>query len=510
MKKSIRPLAALVATAVALSLGGCAASTDNDKGDDNNAATGPQEITLAIERAPSGGFDTSNWNWSTFAQLGMAAYDGFLHGEPDGTYSAALATEWGWESDTVFRLKLREGVTFTDGTDFNAEAAKVNLEAHKDGQVLKALEEVEIVNDYEVLLHFSSFLPGLDRILSQNVGLVVSPDALAAPEVLVDQPVGAGPYVLNVKDTVSESTYVFEKNPDYWNADEVAFDTMTFRIIDDAQAAFSALQAGEVDMTWARYPNVDAARAGGFEVFEGPGSVLMMQFVDMAGTEVPALADQRVRQALNYAVDRDAFAAGVSPGRITSQWANVETEAYDQKLDDFYSYDVAKAKKLLAEAGYADGFTLPISTTPVNQVAIEALASYFEAIGVTVELVVKPIAEWVPAATSGQFATILVPLSSNGSYTDFGSFVLPDGGSNTRHYEDPEAVDLFNTAAGTRDDAQRVEAWKDLSAYFTEDAWTVPVQQTTTFYFYDSDRVSGVERPYGNLLPAIYWLEPAS
>lgn len=502
-----RPVVALAATAMILTLGAC--SGTNDPGD-TNAPEGPHEITLAIERAPAGGFDTTKWNWSTFAQLGMASYDGYLHGEPDGTYSAALATEWGWESDTTFRLVLREGVTFTDGEVFDAEAAKANFEVQKAGQALKSLQEVEVVGDHELLLTFSAFLPGLDRILSQQAGLVVSPQALATPEVLVEQPVGAGPYILDLDETVSESSYVFEKNPDYWNADAVAFDTMTFRIIDDAQAAFSALQAGEVDMTWARYPNVDAARGAGFEVFEGPGSMLMMQFVDMAGTEVPALADARVRQALNYAVDRDAFAAAVSPGRITSQWANSETEAYDPSLDDVYSYDPEKAKSLLAEAGYADGFTLPISTTPVNQVALEAIAASFGEIGVDVELIVKPIAEWVPAATAGQFPTILVPLSSNGSYTDFGNFVLPDGGSNTRKYDDPDAVKLFTAAATTRDDDARIAAWHELSAYFTEDAWTVPLQQTTTFYLYNGDVVTGVERPYGNLLPAIYRLEPAS
>lgn len=502
-----RVAAVTAAAAMTLALGACSTSTEPAGGGD---AEGPHEITLAIERAPAGGFDTTMWNWSTFAQLGMAAYEGFLRGEPDGTYSAALATEWGWESDTIFRMTLREGVTFSDGEEFNAEAAKANLEIHQGGQALKALEEIEVVGDHEIALHFGSFLPGLDRILSQQTGLVISPAALAAPESLAEAPVGAGPYTLNVDSTVSESTYVFEKNPDYWNADEVAFDTMTFRIIDDAQAAFSALQAGEVDMTWARYQNVDAATGAGFEIFEGPGSVLMMQFVDMDGEEVPALADQRVRQALNYAIDRDAFAEAVSPGRITSQWANAETEAYDPELDDFYSYDPEKAQSLLEEAGYGDGFTLPISTTPVNQVALEAIASSFAEVGVNVELIVKPIAEWVPAATSGQFPVILVPLSSNGSYTDFGDFVLPDGGSNTRGYEDTEAVELFNAAATTRDDDTRIAAWHDLSAYFTEDAWTVPIQQTTTFYFYNDDVVDGVERPYGNLLPAIYWLEPAS
>lgn len=505
MKNLARSIAASAAVAMALVLGACSASAPPATTDPDE----PTELTIAIERAPAGGFDTTKWNWSTFAPLAQAAYDGYLHGEPDGSYSPALATEWGWDSDTEFRMQLREGVTFTDGEAFDGEAVKANFAAHQSNPALRALESVEVVGEHEVVLKFTQFLPGLERILSQQFGLAVSPAALAAPEILLEQPVGAGPYILDVDNSVSESTYVFTKNPDYWNADDVAFDTMNFRVIDDAQAAFSALQSGEVDMSWARYPNVDAAHAAGFEVFEGPGSVLMMQFVDIAGAEVPALADVRVRQALNYAIDREGFEAAVSPGRVTSQWANSETEAYDKSLDDFYEYDVKRAKELLKEAGFADGFTLPISTTPVNQVALEAVAADMAKIGVTVELIVKPIAEWVPAATAGQFPVILVPLSSNGSYTDFGSFVLPDGGSNTRKYNDPEAVALFETAASTRDDDKRVDAWHELSAYFTEEAWTIPVQQTTTFYFYNGDVVKDVKRPFGTLLPAIYWLQPA-
>jgi peptide/nickel transport system substrate-binding protein len=505
MKNLPRSLAAAAAAAMILVLGACSATSP-----DAGASAEPAEIAIAIERAPAGGWDPSKWNWSTFAQLSQAAYDGYLHGTPDGTFSPALATEWEWESDTDFRMTLREGVTFTDGAAFDAEAVKTNIEYQSSSPNLKTLESVEVVSDNEVVLHFTSFLPGLERILSQQAGLVVSPEALATPEVLVEEPVGAGPYIYDASASVAESEYVFTKNPDYWDAENVAFETMSFRVIDDAQAAFSALQAGEVDMTWGRYPNVDAAKAAGFEVFEGPGSVLMMQFVDMAGSEIPALADPRVRQALNMAVNREALAASVSPGRVTSQWANGETEAYDPDLDDFYEYDLKKAQELLDEAGYADGFTLPISTTPVNQVVLEAVAADLAKVGVTVELIVKPIAEWVPAATAGQFPVILVPLSSNGSFVDFGAFVLPDGGSNTRKYNDPEAVALFEKAASTRDDDDRIEAWHELSAYFTEDAWTIPLQQTTTFYFYNGDAVEGVERPQGILLPAIYGLKPVA
>ena len=354
MKNSARMIAAVAAAGMVLALAACS-GTSNDSG----KSAGPASITLAIERAPGGGWDPTKWNWSTFAQLSQASYDGYLHGNPDGSFSPALATAWKWTSDTDFEMTLRSGVTFADGEKMTADVVKQNLELQSKGQALSLLKSVDVAGDDKVILHFASFFPDLELVLSQQAGLVIGPKGLADPASLSEAPDGAGPYTFEKSKSVSESTYVFSKNPDYWDAKKVGFDTMTFKVIDDAQAAFSALQSGQIDMSWARYPNVDAAKGAGFKVFEGAGSMLMVQFVDMAGKDVPALADERVRQAINYAVDREAYEKNVSPGRVTSQWANSETEAYDKSLDDTYTYDVAKAKELLAAAGYPDGFTLP-------------------------------------------------------------------------------------------------------------------------------------------------------
>ena len=511
MKKSRASLVVAAVAAVGMMLTSCGASTDASPVDDNT----PHELIVAIERSFPGGWLPVNIGWSTMAQLNQAAYDGFFRGTPEGEFEPALATEGTWESDTEFRMKLREGVTFSDGEKFEGEAVKTHLEWVKAGgtaasDLIAPLEEVEVVGDHEVVLHFSAFVPEIYLILSQHVGQVVSPAAIADEAVLLDGPVGAGPYIFDASSSVSENTFAFTKNPDYWNADDIAFDSLTFRVIDDAQAAFNALQAGEVDMSWARYPNVAPAEAAGFEIFEGPGTVSMIQFIDMAGAEIPAMGDPRVRQALNLAVNREAIAESISPGRVTSQWSNVDSEAYDPELDDMWDYDPAKAEKLLTDAGYADGFSFPVLTTPVNQQMLEVVAADLAAVGVTVDMVIKPIAEFVPAATAGEYAGILVPFTSNGATSDFTGIMLPEGATNTRSYDDPEAVALFRAAVSERDDDARRAAWQEVSRYFTEDAWTIPIQQTTTYYFYDGDVVTGVERAKGTTLPSIYWIEPAS
>src|SRR5690606_30550107 len=128
------------------------------------------------------------------------------------------------------------------------------------------LTEVEVVNDHEVVIHSSSVLPDLELILSQAIGLMVSPAAVADLSLLENGPVGAGPYLLNVEESVAEDTYTFEKNPDYWAPERVKFENLTIRIIPDAQAATAALQSGQVDISWARYQVVEANRAAGINI----------------------------------------------------------------------------------------------------------------------------------------------------------------------------------------------------------------------------------------------------
>lgn len=502
-------LVALVASA-SLVLAGCTTDTTQPEAD-----SGPTKIVYGLQQAPVGGYDPGTWAYTTYAPIEQAAYESLLHANVDGGFDPALATEWGWESPTLFTLTLREGVTFSDGEPFNAAAVKANIERYKDAQgrsaaQLKPVESVEVISDYEVAMHLSSPQPDMQLILSQNMGMMISPAVLATPDVLLTEPVGAGPYVLDVANTVADNVYTFTKNPDYWNADAIPFDTMVFQIFSDAQAAFNAVQSGQVDLTFGTYENVDAATAAALTVAEAPGTLVNVQIVDMAGEEVPALGDVRVRQALNYAVDRDAIVASVQPGRATPQVWHSASEAFDPELEDYYPYDPEKAKQLLADAGYADGFTFKVNNHPLMQTVAQAVAGYLAEVGVTMEIVVQPtVAEFVAAGIAGKYPAVLAPNVSQSASIDIQNLMLPTGGKNARHSEDPKVTELYQAAASMSAEDRATE-YQKIAEIALDDAWFIGIAQATVYTFYNPDVVEGLEVPVGHIVPVIYSLQPAS
>jgi len=508
MKKRHLASALALVAAASLVLAGCSAGSSDDTKTPGATA---EQLVVAVDLAPTGGWDPSGWTWATSAQIMQAAYASLLNGKADGGYEAGLATEWGWESPTEFQMKLREGVTFTDGTPFDAEAVKVNLEHFKasDGRsatLIKNLENIEIVNDHEVVLHWSAPQPDLEMLFTQHIGMMASPKALGT-DVLLKEPVGAGPYTLVTDKTVPDSTYTFKKNPDYWDAKNIPFETMVFRIMADGQAAFNALQSGQVDVTWGSVENLDAAKSAGLKVFETPGKTLVMYFVDGTGQEVPAQGDVRVRQALNYAVDRDAIAKNLLPGRPTSQFLTPDTDAYDPKLDDFYKYDPEKAKKLLAEAGYANGLELTVNTYPGLADAVAAMAGYFEKVGVKVNIKTDPFAEFIQASIAGNNPLTVTSLSSAGTAADIQGTILPDGSRNARH-NSSDTINKLWAEALQQTGAEQKKTFQKISRASIEEAWMVTVEQLTDYSFYDA-KVTGMERPRGHQRPSILFMKPA-
>jgi len=515
MRKNRRTTAVIAALAgLALALTACGGGSPDSP--DSTSGTETEPLTIALSRMFAGAWYPPTWNWSTYTPLQEASYSGLIERAPGGEYVPSLATEWSYDSPTAFRMKLREGVKFSDGEVFDATAVKVNLEAAKDvvgpfTSAIADLTEVEVVNDHEVVIHSSAVIPDLELILSQTLGLMVSPAAVKDLSLLEQGPVGAGPYLLNVEESVAEDTYVFEKNPDYFDPGRVKFENLTIRVIPDAQAASAAVQSGQVDISWARYQTVEASRAAGVNILESLGTTLQLQFVDLAGDEFKALGDTKVRQALNYAIDREAIAENLSPGRVTSQFLNVASDGYLPELDDWYEYDPDKARELLPEAGYADGFTFQVLSVPGNdEAALQAVAGYFKDVGVEMELVLKPIAEFVPSASAGEYATTFSPSTSLGSaYLDLQPFISPDGGKNNRQFVDQEMIDALDKAANTIDPQERAQAYQEINKMISERAWFAVVQQSNVYYLYN-DRVDELVEIPGYLFPTIRYLQPAA
>lgn len=318
---------------------------------------------------------------------------------PEGEKSGlrpALATEWGpvEGNDNAWRFKLREGVTFHNGVPFTAEAVKWSIERpfeegfpSGDKFVGVAIDHVEIVNDHEVIIHTTKPVPILPERLSRNGAFIMEPGHYEAIGNIDDyrlNPMGTGPYKLN--EYRPDDRLILDRHDDYWGwPEEANIEQLVFRNIPEESTALAELIDGEVDLVRLRPDLVETAEnAEGVNTIVAPSLVRGMLGLNMDMYE--ELRDPRVRQALNYAIDREELVDALAFGDQDLQMGNVVNPPNNNPNVDPYSFDLEKARELLAEAGYPDGFTIDTIDvmTPESFNYAEIAAGYWRAIGVNV------------------------------------------------------------------------------------------------------------------------------
>ncbi len=184
----------------------------------------------------------------------QAAYDTLILREPDGKLSPMLATEWKYNAEnTKLTVDLREGVTFSDGAVFDADAAKANLDHFREANgpqmaQLKSVTDVKVVDADTIDIELKAADPALEYFLSQAAGLMGSPKALGT-EGIKTEPVGSGPYVMDKAATVKDSQAVFTAREGYWNKDLQKYQKLTLKVLTDPTARTNALVSGQVDAT---------------------------------------------------------------------------------------------------------------------------------------------------------------------------------------------------------------------------------------------------------------------
>jgi peptide/nickel transport system substrate-binding protein len=417
----------------------------------------------------------------------MPVYDTLLVLAPDGTIEPNMASEWSYDDDkTVLTLNLQEGITFTDGEVFDAEAVKANIEYLRDsgGQFstqVASVTDVVVVDDLTVELHLNQPDPALLFGLAVVGGAMASPAALGG-ESLATTPVGSGAYTLDEGATTPGTEYVFVRNPDYWNPDAYAYDSIVVKPITDNQARLNAVQSGQADTALLGTPNnVEAAEEAGLRVDTTPVNWHGLVIADRAGEVVPALGDPRVRQAINMAFDKDAIVESVMLGYAepTSQVFGVNNDAYDPDIADAYSFDVEGAKALLAEAGYADGFEVTMSELSGFSQINPIIAAQLSQIGITVNYEPVPPDSTIPSLLSGEFPMYFFSLGSQSAGEDFQKLLVPNGAWNTSKYDDPEVVALIDEYAAASGDEQ-VAAAQAVNQYVVDNAWFAPIYYEQT------------------------------
>jgi len=426
----------------------------------------------------------------------MNVYDGLVRYR-DGTLEVepALATDWEISEDgTEYTFTLREGVTFHDGSPFNAEAVKFNFDRMLDEEhpfhdtgpfplafFFSAVEEVEAVDETTVKFTLNApYAPFLSN-LAYPTGLIVSPAAVEEHGADFGRnPSGTGPFTF--AEWRSNEAVVVERNPDYWDG-APELEAVVFRPITDANTRTAEMLAGGIDLM-VEVPPVSLSEFQGeqFTVHEQAGPHVW--FLILNAKEGP-FAEKAVRQAANYAINKTALVDNVLEG--TAEVAAGPTPpafawAYNESLEP-YPYDPEKAKELLAEAGMENpevtfyvteggsGMLDPIAMGTAIQADLEAVG-----FDVTIETY-----EWntflgnVNPGLEGKADMAEMAWMTNDPdtlpYLALRTDAWPDqGGFNSGYYSNPEVDRLLEEARVATDQGERAELYKQMQGIVQEDA----------------------------------------
>ncbi|SDO70264.1 peptide/nickel transport system substrate-binding protein [Klenkia soli] len=475
MRRSLIAASAASLLLLAACGGGGGSSSGSGGGDDT--------LTLAAITPPS------SFAIGAMAQSGpedtyyQAVYDKLLTQDADGQPAADLATEWSYdETNTTLSLTLREGVTFTDGTAFDADAVKANLDVARAatgeaGTALGSISSVEVVDATHVDLVLSRPDPGLLQSLARSSGYMASPDALDSPD-LATNPVGSGPYVYDADASTAGSDYTFTRNEDYWDADSYPFDTVEVQYLDDTTAVLNGLRSGQIDGSTAQTNDLqDGAESAGLTVTTyTSGGIEGIYLWDRAGALAPALGDVRVRQAINYAIDRQSIVDVVKNGlgQPTVQVFGPESDGYDASLEGTYDFDLDKAKELMAEAGYADGFSMTLPDfSPVYPDEQAAMTEAFSSLNIDVTYAPITGDQVVGSIIGAQWPANFFTLTAGSPYEMIGLTLTQQSPFNPFKSSDP-SIDALVQQAVTAPADQQADVLQQLSDQLVEQAWFAP------------------------------------
>lgn len=493
--------------ASALALTACSGSADS------TSSGGSDTLTLGVIVAATT-FEAAGMSFANESPYGQAVYDSLLTADPDNTIEPSLATDWSYNDDqTVLTLDLRDDVTFTDGEKFDADAAVQNLLRFRDGtsanaSYLAAVKDVVAVDDDTIEIQLDYADPALLINLTKNAGYQESPAAFENDDVQTN-PVGSGAYILDTSATVAGSSYTFTKNDDYWNPDNQHYDKLVIKVYSDSTALLNAIKGGQVNAanTLDNSTN-DEIEAAGYTLVPFELNWAGMILYDRGGTINPALGDVRVRQAINYAFDRDGLleSLGDGLGTVTEQIFPTSSEAYDESLDSTYSYDPEKAKELLAEAGYADGFSLDLPMSSLFDTSLTAIIEQqLGDIGIAVTWT-DTGNNFITDIIAGKYAATWMTLEQNSDWDLINFAISPTATWNSLHYEDDTMNGYIDAYKATTDDAERAEIAKQINTYTVEQAWFAPWYRPQSTYVTDANTTAVAQT--SNAYPYLWNITP--
>lgn len=505
--------------------------TDNEnegstEGDTGSTSTGDKVLVFG-RGGDSTSLDPSRVTEGESFKVTKNIYETLLDfGEQDTTIHEGLATKWEPSDDGLtYTFTLREGVKFHDGTDFNADAVVKNFERWANGTEEQfpyyasmfggfkgdeghVIDSVTADGDYTVVFKLKRAQAPFLKNIAMSPFAIASPTAFEKDgDKFGDNPVGTGPF--KFVEWKRNDSITVEKFEDYWDESLPKLDKVIFRSIPDNSARLNALLTGEIDLADGVNPadgqTVEAD--SNLQLFERPS--MNVGYLGLTTTR-PPFDNAKVRQAINYAIDKEAIVEAFFEGR-----AEVAKNPLPSSIPGFnediagYEYDPAKAKELLAEAGFADGFEMELWAMPVprpympdGRKVAEAIQKNLEDVGVKAEIVSYEWATYLDKASKGEADAFLLGWTGDNGDADNFIYVLLDGdniGSNNYTYYDNQDLHKILIEAQTEvDEDIRNELYKQAQEIIFADAPWVPLAHSTPLLAGTADLVNFLPHPTGS------------
>ena len=401
----------------------------------------------------------------------------------DGKYKPGLALSWDASKDgKTITFKLRKGVTFHDGTPFNAQAVKFNIDnlIPPKATLLNGITSVDVVDDYTVRLNLTSYNNLiLFHFASNPVTYIYSPDALKknGADWATTHPIGTGAFML--KDYQPNTSVTLVRNPNYWQKGLPYLDGIVISMVADPMAQILSLKSGQAQAIYnSDVAAADQLRDAGYPVMIAPGSLNGMNF-DIKNSEI--FSKRQVREAIEYAIDKEAICSGPGKGFFIPLYQIVSSNNPDFNPDcPPRKYDPAKAKKLLAEAGYPNGFSFKqfiLGTTWKD--GWVAVQNYLNQVGIKMEINYVNAAQFsiLRTGTKMEKDSSIFHTNTNSSNTLFtlDAFLRSDS-ANYPYVVKPAGIyELIDKAKSSRDLAEITKINRQILKLIHDDVTIIPL-----------------------------------
>ncbi|HEU5028285.1 MAG TPA: ABC transporter substrate-binding protein [Spirillospora sp.] len=489
-RRGLTPVAGCGLLLAALVVGGCTS------GGTGGAGTARRDdLVLGLE-ADIPGWDPGKILPGSVAWASSAVYDTIFNCDEFGNVSPNIAESYTFtDGNTKLTLHLRPGMKFSDGTPVDGPAVKAALDYQVNAPGGKSfLPGVEVSSPDASTVVMTTPKPKayLTTVMCLGAGSIASPKYLASGK-LDQAPVGSGPYLYDRAASTPGSVYVLTKNPANWDAARYPYKKITLKVLTDRTARVNALKTGQISGAVTDASALGQLKTSGLTALVQHGQWAGLLIEDRKGKIVPALGDVRVRRAINMVFDKKAIAQKLYQGQAepTPQIFRKNSPAWIPGFRDPYPYDVAAARKLMADAGYAKGFSveIPYIAGFGLDAAMPIVIQGLKELGITAKQVTLSGSNALLDMLSGKYPIIFWPLGDHGdSRLSIDGAVIPTAVWNTEKVGDPTIDRLWSTVLSGQG-KEAATAQQEINRRVIDQAWFAPWVYMNSFFGYDPKAV---------------------